>query len=288
MHAAIDTVNAGPAINQLVDDTVQGKFSSTDQVQDEVVLLNIVQVLERAVDCKASVLLTDDVYRRAFNAAFMLGDPVTKPEEYGEIMAYYSRQVCVHIVRTLFTRLRLMAEAGASIVPHNYSTSGNDKGASMLATPGGTLGSTTQGQSLRTATSANNPEAHDDSYSQARAHSHFTLHQSSPLDPPQVLPLAATGSTDGIQQRLSCKRSMDLNDTTALLNGMTMNELNDDEDARTTYAMIGAQPCMHGVRAAYNILNDLTELIRKREGYRDNRMLEDSIVLVMGMVHTGM
>ena len=39
----------------------------------------------------------------------MLGDPVTKPKEYGDIMSYYSRQTCGHMLRTVFTRLRKQA-----------------------------------------------------------------------------------------------------------------------------------------------------------------------------------
>ena len=45
----------------------------------------------------------------------MLGDPVTKPKEYGDIMGYYSRQTCGQMLRTVFTRLRrqAMAKPGA-------------------------------------------------------------------------------------------------------------------------------------------------------------------------------
>ncbi len=39
----------------------------------------------------------------------MLGDPVTKPKEYGDIMGYYSRQTCGQMLRTVFTRLRNQA-----------------------------------------------------------------------------------------------------------------------------------------------------------------------------------
>lgn len=42
-------------------------------------------------------------------ATFMLGDPVTKPKEYGDIMGYYSRQTCGQMLRTVFTRLRRQA-----------------------------------------------------------------------------------------------------------------------------------------------------------------------------------
>lgn len=35
---------AAPAINQLVEDATQCKFESTNNAQDEIVLLNIVQV----------------------------------------------------------------------------------------------------------------------------------------------------------------------------------------------------------------------------------------------------
>jgi hypothetical protein len=39
----------------------------------------------------------------------MLGDPVTKPKEYGDIMGYYSRQTCGQMLRVVFTRLRNQA-----------------------------------------------------------------------------------------------------------------------------------------------------------------------------------
>ena len=42
--AAATTVNAEVAINQIVEDAAQCKFESTNNSQDEVVLLNIVQV----------------------------------------------------------------------------------------------------------------------------------------------------------------------------------------------------------------------------------------------------
>ena len=42
--AAATTVNAEVAINQIVEDATQCKFESTNNAQDEVVLLNIVQV----------------------------------------------------------------------------------------------------------------------------------------------------------------------------------------------------------------------------------------------------
>ena len=43
----------------------------------------------------ACVVVVVTHMRYCVQAAFMLGDPVTKPKEYGEIMGYYSRQVCV-------------------------------------------------------------------------------------------------------------------------------------------------------------------------------------------------
>ncbi|KAF5842997.1 hypothetical protein DUNSADRAFT_3125 [Dunaliella salina] len=64
-------------------------------------------VLEQAVQCNAGVLLSDDTLCKSFQAAFMLGDPISKPKEYGDIMGYYSRQACGSMVRALFTRLRL-------------------------------------------------------------------------------------------------------------------------------------------------------------------------------------
>jgi brefeldin A-resistance guanine nucleotide exchange factor 1 len=54
---------------------------------------NTHQVLEQAVQCRAGVLLSDDTLCKSFQAAFMLGDPISKPKEYGDIMGYYSRQV---------------------------------------------------------------------------------------------------------------------------------------------------------------------------------------------------
>ena len=42
--AAPSTINAGGAINQIVEDATQCKFESTNNSQDEIVLLNIVQV----------------------------------------------------------------------------------------------------------------------------------------------------------------------------------------------------------------------------------------------------
>ncbi len=44
LPAAINTTNAGAAINQIVEDATQCKFESTNNAQDEIVLLNIVQV----------------------------------------------------------------------------------------------------------------------------------------------------------------------------------------------------------------------------------------------------
>jgi hypothetical protein len=38
------TMNAAAAINQIVEDATQCKFESTNNAQDEIVLLNIVQV----------------------------------------------------------------------------------------------------------------------------------------------------------------------------------------------------------------------------------------------------
>ena len=42
--AAPSTNNAAAAINQIVEDATQCKFESTNNAQDEIVLLNIVQV----------------------------------------------------------------------------------------------------------------------------------------------------------------------------------------------------------------------------------------------------
>lgn len=41
------------------------------------------QVLGQAVDSPAGSLLSDESICKAVQAAFMLGDPVTKPKEYG-------------------------------------------------------------------------------------------------------------------------------------------------------------------------------------------------------------
>lgn len=41
------------------------------------------QVLVLAVEGPTGVLLTDESICKAVQAAFMLGDPVTKPKEYG-------------------------------------------------------------------------------------------------------------------------------------------------------------------------------------------------------------
>lgn len=46
LHAAVNTYNMGPAINQIVADATQSKFESTDNGQDEIVLLNVVRVRE--------------------------------------------------------------------------------------------------------------------------------------------------------------------------------------------------------------------------------------------------
>jgi golgi-specific brefeldin A-resistance guanine nucleotide exchange factor 1 len=46
-------------------------------------LVVIAQVLGQAVDSAAGVLLSDESICKAVQAAFMLGDPVTKPKEYG-------------------------------------------------------------------------------------------------------------------------------------------------------------------------------------------------------------
>lgn len=56
-------------------------------------LLHLRQVLEQAVKCNAGMLLSDETLCNSFKAAFMLGDPISKPKEYGDIMGYYSRQV---------------------------------------------------------------------------------------------------------------------------------------------------------------------------------------------------
>lgn len=54
----------------------------------------------------------------------MLGDPVSKPKEYSDIMCYYSRQACGRMVNTLFTRLRMMAIASAVHAGSDSSNSG--------------------------------------------------------------------------------------------------------------------------------------------------------------------
>ena len=100
------TPSAAEAINQIVEDATMCKFESTNNAQDEIVLLNIVQVLGIAVECDAGLLLTDEAVCKAFRASFMLGNPETKPKEYGDIMSYYSRQSCGHMLRTVFNRLR--------------------------------------------------------------------------------------------------------------------------------------------------------------------------------------
>ncbi|MEW5304445.1 MAG: hypothetical protein WDW36_007055 [Sanguina aurantia] len=97
------TLLAGAAVNRLVEDAAQCKFESTNDTSDEVVLLNIVQVLVLAVEGPTGVLLTDESICKAVQAAFMLGDPVTKPKEYGEIMSYYSRQTCGRMIDAVFS-----------------------------------------------------------------------------------------------------------------------------------------------------------------------------------------
>ena len=114
------TTSAAEAINQIVEDATMCKFESTNNAQDEIVLLNIVQVLGIAVECDAGLLLTDDAVCKAFRASFMLGNPETKPKEYGDIMSYYSRQSCGHMLRTVFNRLRKQgspSEASTGEVP---------------------------------------------------------------------------------------------------------------------------------------------------------------------------
>jgi brefeldin A-resistance guanine nucleotide exchange factor 1 len=61
------------------------------------------------------VLLSDESICKAVQAAFMLGDPVTKPKEYGDIMAFYSRQSCGRMIRTVFTNVAqdMMAQQAA-------------------------------------------------------------------------------------------------------------------------------------------------------------------------------
>ncbi|KAJ9530132.1 hypothetical protein QJQ45_023410 [Haematococcus lacustris] len=109
----LQTVNAEASINQVVEDATQCRFESTynpddnrqHHSKDELVLLNIIQVLTTAVECQAGILINDEVLCKAFQASFMLGDPVTKPKEYGEIIGVYSRQACGRMVRLLFGRL---------------------------------------------------------------------------------------------------------------------------------------------------------------------------------------
>ena len=48
LPAAPTTLNAETAMNQIVEDATQCKFESTNNAQDEVVLLNIVQVVSPA------------------------------------------------------------------------------------------------------------------------------------------------------------------------------------------------------------------------------------------------
>ncbi|KXZ43436.1 hypothetical protein GPECTOR_90g522 [Gonium pectorale] len=105
------TRNVETAINQIVEDATLCKFESTNQASDEIVLLNIVQVLGRAVDSPAGVYLTDESVCKAVQAAFMLGDPVKKPKEYGDIMGYYSRQTCCAMIRTVFRNVAEQLQA---------------------------------------------------------------------------------------------------------------------------------------------------------------------------------
>ncbi len=49
-----------------MEDATQCKFESTNNSQDEIVLLNIVQVLGLAVECEAGVMLNDDTVCKAF------------------------------------------------------------------------------------------------------------------------------------------------------------------------------------------------------------------------------
>jgi len=139
------TVNAEAAINQIVEDSTQCKFESTNNAQDEVVLLNIVQVLEQAVQCNAGVLLSDDTLCKSFQAAFMLGDPISKPKEYGDIMGYYSRQACGSMVRALFTRLRLSGECQEDA--DGESLGGRLSGDTLGSGNGGTLPQSQNGAS---------------------------------------------------------------------------------------------------------------------------------------------
>ncbi|KAG2488975.1 hypothetical protein HYH03_012417 [Edaphochlamys debaryana] len=113
----LGTVNLEAAINQIVEDATQCKFESTNNSSDEIVLLNIVQVLGQAVDSAAGSLLTDESICKAVQAAFMLGDPVKKPKEYGDIMGYYSRQTCGAMIRTVFQNVaeQLLAAQAAEL-----------------------------------------------------------------------------------------------------------------------------------------------------------------------------
>eukprot|EP00955_Chlamydomonas_euryale_P049468 354260-Chlamydomonas_euryale.AAC.5 len=78
-----------------------------------------------AVECRVGVLLSDVQVNKAFQAAFMLGDPVTKPKEYGDIMAYYSRQTCGQMLRTVFSRLRSQVTGrGAGAPPCAHGING--------------------------------------------------------------------------------------------------------------------------------------------------------------------
>ncbi|GIL44250.1 hypothetical protein Vafri_1768 [Volvox africanus] len=105
------TRNVEAAINQIVEDATQCKFESTNNSSDEIVLLNIVQVLGQAVDSPAGRFLTDESVCKAVQAAFMLGDPVKKPKEYGDIMGYYSRQTCGSMIRIVFKNVAEQLQA---------------------------------------------------------------------------------------------------------------------------------------------------------------------------------
>lgn len=101
----IHTLGVEKAINQLVEDTTQCKFESTNNTSDEIVLFNVLQVLALAVKCPAGTFLTDSTVCKAFQAAYMLGEPRVKPKECGELMTHYSRQVCGEMITAVFTRL---------------------------------------------------------------------------------------------------------------------------------------------------------------------------------------
>ncbi|EFJ51864.1 hypothetical protein VOLCADRAFT_87471 [Volvox carteri f. nagariensis] len=110
-HHGPGTRNVEAAINQIVEDATQCKFESTNNSSDEIVLLNIVQVLGQALESPAGRYLTDESICKAVQAAFMLGDPVKKPKEYGDIMGYYSRQTCGAMIRTVFKNVAEQLQA---------------------------------------------------------------------------------------------------------------------------------------------------------------------------------